>query len=113
MDSILNTIKKMLGVSAADTNFDMDIIVDINMALATLRQLGVGPSTGYMINSATEVWDDFISNDPRLGLIKSYIYYSVKLVFDPPTSSAVITMINEKIKELECRIQYDEDATQQ
>ena len=40
--SILNTIKKMLGLDANYTTFDTDIIVHINSALMTLTQLGVG-----------------------------------------------------------------------
>lgn len=105
MDSILNSIKKLLGSYEDDTNFDVDLIININTVLAILTQLGVGPSEGFSITGSTETWSDFI--DPlmvSMEQIKTYIYLKVKLIFDPPMSSTVIEAYKRQIDELEWRI---------
>lgn len=103
MDSILTSIKQLLGPSAEDTHFDPDIIMHINTVLAILTQVGVGPKTGFAITDATATWSDFIGDDPRLSFVKTYVYLKVKLVFDPPLSSAVLQAMKESISELEWR----------
>lgn len=46
MDSILTSVKKLLGIAEECTDFDADIIMYINMALFALVQMGVGPVKG-------------------------------------------------------------------
>lgn len=106
MDSILTSIKKLLGIDESDTDFDMDVIIHINSALSILHQLGVGPTSGFAVMDASALWSDFISSDhSNLEDVKTYIYLKVKLVFDPgQLSSAVITAMKEEIKELEWRL---------
>lgn len=104
MNSILITIKKMLGIDSADTAFDTDVIVGINSALMILSQLGVGPSTGFRITGSAELWTDFLGQNVDLEAVKTYVYMKVKLVFDPPSSSAVIEALNRAIIELEWRL---------
>ena len=106
MESILTSIKKMLGISREDEQFDPDIIMHINTALMDLNQIGVGPPEGFMIEDETSEWSDLIPNDQlaRLDGIISYIYLRVKLLFDPPSSSAVIESMNRQIEKLEWRI---------
>lgn len=104
MDSILTSIKKMLGISEEYTHFDMDLIIHINSVLSILTQIGVGPSEGFSIQDKTEIWTDFITSDKRLELVKTYVNLKVKLIFDPPLSSAVIEATNRMISELEWRI---------
>ena len=104
MDSILTSIKKLLGPSAEDTHFDPDIIMHINTVLAILTQVGVGPASGFAIEDDTAVWSDFIGDDPRLSFVKTYVYLKVKLVFDPSLSSAVMDAIKTSIAELEWRL---------
>lgn len=104
MDSILQTIKKMLGPDVSCTVFDADIIIHINSALSTLNQLGVGPSEGFAITDETATWSDFISDKKNIEFVKSYVYLKVRLVFDPPSSSAVLAAIEKQISELEWRI---------
>lgn len=105
MDSILTSIKKMLGITAEYTHFDPDIIMHINTVFLTLAQLGVGPSDGYSIEDDYATWSDFLpEGDKRFEAVKTYIYLKVRLVFDPPTSSAVIEAINRSIAELEWRL---------
>lgn len=89
--SILNSIKKMIGgISADDEAFDADLIIHINSAFSILSQLGVGPAEGFEIKDSTAVWTEFVDDDATFNLVKSYIYLKVKLVFDPPLSSAVL-----------------------
>jgi hypothetical protein len=104
MDSILTSIKKLLGIEAEYEHFDPDIIMHINTAFMILTQLGVGPSEGFAIEDETSVWSDFLPANPRLESVKSYIYLKVKLLFDPPLSSSVIESINRSINELEWRL---------
>ena len=104
MDSILTSIKKQLGIMEADTHFDPDIIMYINTELAILNQIGVGPEKGFMIKDAASSWNDFVEDEVLLGLVTSYIYVKVRLIFDPPTSSAVIDSMKRTAESLEWRI---------
>ena len=104
MESILTSIKKMLGIEEEYEHFDPDIVMHINTVFMNLTQIGVGPDTGFIIEDETSVWTDFISDTISLEAIKSYVYLKVKLLFDPPTNSAVIESMNRMINELEFRI---------
>lgn len=110
-NSILTSTKKVLGIDADYDAFDDDIIMHINSVFFTLNQLGVGPAAGYMIEDATETWDAFIGADPNLNAIKTYVYLRVRLLFDPPTTSYVITALNEQVKELEWRLNVYREET--
>ena len=88
--SILKSTKKILGVGEADTSFDVDIAFHINSVLSILNQVGIGPADGYMIEDDTATWDAFIGTDPRLNLVKTYLYLKVRLLFDPPGTSYAI-----------------------
>ena len=104
MTSILTTIKKMLGLEEDYTEFDTDIIVLINSALMTLTQLGIGPSSGFLITSAEDTWTSFLGASTELEGVKTYIYLKIRLVFDPPTSASVLEAIKEHLAELEVRL---------
>lgn len=107
MESILTSIKKLLGIEENDDHFDSEIIPCINTVLDDLTQLGVGPSEGYVIEDATSTWVDFLSNGEsqlRMERIKSYTHLRVKLLFDPPDSAAHISAIERQIDKLEWRI---------
>lgn len=104
MDSILITIKKMLGIDESVTHFDTEVMVNINTELMTLNQLGVGPSTGFSISSNEQTWKDFTGERKDLDAIKTYIYLKVKLVFDPPTNAFVVDAMTKRASELEWRI---------
>ena len=108
-DSILNSIKKLLGIEKEYEHFNTDVIIHINSAISTLTQIGVGPSNGFSITGDIETWRELIGERGDLEFIKSYIYLKVKLVFDPPSSSAVIDAIKQQISELEWRIQVATD----
>ena len=101
-NSILTSIKKLLGITESCTDFDTDIIMHINTVLMTLNQLGVG-TEGFQIEDKNAVWSEFIESD-KLAATKSYVHLRVKLLFDPPLNSAIIEAIKESIRELEWRL---------
>lgn len=110
MDSILTSIKKLLGIAEEYDHFDPDIIMHINSVFSVLTQLGVGPASGFSISDKTAVWSDFVESDSRLEMLKSYMYLKVKLLFDPPLGTASIEAINRQINELEWRINVAADC---
>lgn len=109
LDSILTSVKKMLGITEDYEHFDADLIMHINSVFMILTQLGVGPSEGFSIENKTDTWDDFVSSDSNLEAVKSYMYLKVKLLFDPPLSSAVMESMNRMISELEWRLNVSVD----
>ena len=111
MDSILTSIKKLLGITEEYENFDQDIIMHINSAFMILNQLGVGPKSGFSINDKSSTWDEFIPESSNLEAVKTYVHLKVKLMFDPPLSSTVIEAIKSQIKELEWRLNVSVDPT--
>lgn len=102
MESILTSIKKLLGITEEYEHFDADIILNINTVLNILTQMGVGPAEGFQIEDKTAVWSDFIDNK-RLNMVKTYVYLKVRLIFDPPSGTAT-EAINNQLKELEWRM---------
>ena len=110
-DSILTSIKKLLGITEEYEHFDQDIIIHINSVFMILNQLGVGPSNGFSITDKTAIWSDFISEGANLESVKSYIYLKVRLLFDPPTTSAVMESMNRMISELEFRLNVSAESS--
>lgn len=104
MESILTSIKKLLGIGEDYTHFDTDLIMHINSVLSILTQLGVGPSSGFSITDKYAVWKDFIGDATKLEMVKSYVHLKVKLLFDPPQSSSVMEAMNRMISEFEWRL---------
>lgn len=86
MESILISVKKMLGITEEYQHFDPDIIMHINSVFVILNQMGVGPETPFSITGSGETWDQFI-DDPSLNMVKSYMYIRVRMLFDPPAGS--------------------------
>ena len=113
MESILTTIKKLLGIAEEDDSFDTDVILHINSTFMILNQLGVGPSEGFMIEDESATWADFVPDGISIEAVKSYIYLRVKLFFDSNTTpSAVIEAMNRTIAELEWRLNVAVESTQ-
>lgn len=111
MDSILGSIKKLLGITEEYDVFDKDRIMHINSVFFVLTQLGVGPAEGFFIQDETAVWDDFIPCGANLEAVKSYVYLKVRLLFDPPQSSALTEAINRQISEFEWRLNVAVDPS--
>ena len=116
MDSILTSIKKILGITEDYHHFDSDLIVHINSVFSILTQLGVGPANGFSILDENDTWDDFITDRSTIEMIKSYMALKVRLMFDPPLSSSVTDSFNRLVNEFEWRLNVavdpkDERAT--
>ena len=103
-DSILTSVKKLLGITEECTDFDADLIMHINSVLMILTQIGVGPREGFSIKDKEDYWEDFVSDTTKFESVKSYVYMKVRLMFDPPSSSAVMESMNRMINELEWRL---------
>lgn len=109
-ESILTSIKKLLGITSEYTHFDTDIIIHINTVFMTLHQLGVGPSEGFRIQDNTAVWNDFVEEDDNLDAVKTYIYLKVRLLFDPPLNSSVMASMQQSINEFEWRLNIQAES---
>lgn len=109
-ESILKTIKKMLNIDPNNTDFDIDIIININSVFMVLKQLGVGPEfENFSITDDKAKWSDFLEDRYDLESVKTYIYLKVKMVFDPPINSSIIESYNNLIKEYEWRLNSQMD----
>lgn len=104
IESILTSIKKLLGIEAEYDHFDQDIIMHINTQFFTLNQLGVGPETPFMISDASATWAEFTSDMVEYQAVKSLIYCNVRLLFDPPSSSFVLDSLHRTASEMEWRL---------
>lgn len=109
-DSILTSTKKTLGIEESYTVFDQDILMHINSVLSIVTQLGIGPESGFMINDSTAIWVDFLGVDSqKLNAVKTYVYLRVRLLFDPPATSYLLTAMHEQMRELEWRLNVERE----
>ena len=108
-DSILDSIKKILGMPPAYDAFDADLVIHINSVFGILAQLGVGPEGGFSISDNTTLWKAYLGDSKDLEMVKSYIALKVRLVFDPPTTGAVMDAMKEQIREYEWRLNVQVD----
>lgn len=108
MDSILITIKKLLGIDPNYHDFDIDIITSINSVLMAVNQIGIGV-TPFSVTGFTETWDDFLQGQANLEAVKTYVYLKVRMIFDPPTSPQISEAYNNQIKEYEYRLYVEKD----
>lgn len=110
MMSILNDIKKVLGLAEDYHAFDLDVIMHINAVFADLHQIGVGPETEFAIQDDTAQWSAFLDT-PHLNAVKTYMYLRVRLLFDPPSSSFVLEAMKEQINKMEFRLNVVREGT--
>lgn len=113
MESILTSIKKLLGIGKDYVHFDDDIIMHINSVFMTLTQLGVGPAEGFYIEDANTYWEDFIEDPTQLQAVKSYIFMKVRMMFDISSlGSATIAAYERQIAEFEWRLNVAAESAQ-
>ena len=112
MDSILTSIKKVLGIYEEDTSFDIDIIMHINTVFMILRQMGIGPDDGFSVIDSRDTWDDYLDDISLIESVKTYVALKVRLIFDPPASSTMVEAINRTISELEWRLNAQADYSE-
>ena len=108
---VLSDVKQMLAHRGDDTSFDVELIIYINSAFSTLRNLRIGPDPAFKITGDDETWDEFMLDEKDIELVKEYVWARVKLVFDPPTTSATMESLKEIRKELEFRLSTVTDNT--
>lgn len=106
-ESILKTIKKMLGLPEDYDAFDQDLIIHINSVFANLQQIGISPPEGFYITNASAKWSEFFEGRMTLQNVKTLVYLKVRLIFDPPSTSFAITAIENQIKEQEWRLSVE------
>lgn len=111
-DSILTSIKKMLGITEEYEHFDADLVTHINSVFMILTQLGVGPTNGFSISDKDAKWKDFLSDENKLQAVKSFMQIKVKFLFDPPLGSAVMEAMNRLASELEWRLQVEAESSE-
>lgn len=104
MDSILTSTKKFIGIEEDYTHFDPDILMNINSAMMSLMQLGVGPKTGFVVQDKNDTWPTLLGGRTDLEAVKQYIFMKVRLSFDPPQNSFLVTAMEKQIAELEWRL---------
>ena len=109
MESILNSTKKLLGITEDYDYFDQDIIININSVFMILNQMGVGPKEAFTISDDTSTWNDFIGTSSNIESVKTYMYLKVRLMFDPPASGTITEVIKATISELEWRLNVESD----
>lgn len=100
--SILDTIKKMIGI--CDDSFDTDLKVCINTALISLIQIGVGPQEGFVVIDEDQTFEEFCGSNLQLESVKMYVYLKSKLMFDPPNNSNITQTFEKTIQEIEWRL---------
>lgn len=111
MDSILASIKERIGIAEDDNSFDTDIIDLVNSAFADLNDIGVGPSDGFSISNTQDLWDDFSEDVRVISSVKDFVYLTVKLTFDPPTQTSLLTSMENRLQKLEWRLNVKCDST--
>lgn len=110
MNSILTSIKKLLGIEEEYTHFDMDIIMHVNAALMSLSQLGVGPDDGFFISDASALWADLLGTRTDIEAVRLYVAMKVRLMFDPPSTSYVLDAMERQLREMEWRLNLKIDC---
>lgn len=109
-DSILTSIKKLMGLTEEYDAFDQDILILINSVLFELEQIGVKAKEGFVLSDKTAVWSDYSDDNRLLNALKPYIYMKTKITFDPPTSSGALDSMNRIIDRFEWRINLYADT---
>ena len=110
MDSILTSTKKLAGLAEEYDHFDPDIVMYINFVFLTLKQIGVGPSGGFVITDESATWDSFIPNNEILReSVKAYMGAKVRLQFDPP-AGAFLEALQRQIDEYEWRLNFEVES---
>lgn len=109
VDSILTSVKKLLGITENYEAFDVDIIIHINTVFSVLHQLGVGPDKPFSIQNKDAVWSDFTQDKDHIEMVKTYMYMKVKSMFDPPAVASALEAMNNLISEMEFRLNIADD----
>lgn len=108
-DSILNSIKDLLGIQTDEHGFDGELIFHINRVFLNLNQIGVGPDEIFVVTDDKDSWDDFVDDEGLIGSVAEYVKLKVQILFDPPTSNVLMEALNEALRETEWRLREQVD----
>lgn len=109
--SILNSVKKALGIQSDYNHFDQELIMHINSVFSILNQLGVGPEESFVIKSEDNLWEEFTESKTNINVVKTYMYLKVRLLFDPPSSGTAVESFKNQAEEMEWRMNVADDET--
>ena len=109
-ESILDTVKKSVGIDPSINDFDSDLILHINSVLASLIQSGIGPENGFRITDNSQTWSDFLDDDLRIEMVKTYVAVKVRMIFDPPSNSNLMQALEKCCSEFETRAYMVKEA---
>lgn len=112
-DSIVLSIKKMLGLDENYTPFDTDVIIHINSSFMTLCQMGIGPKEGFEVTDSSQKWTDFLTNRVMLGGVKTWVYLQVKMLFDPPANSFVMDAYKTQAEQILWRLNVQAESVEE
>ena len=87
-DSILNSVKKLIGIDEEDPSFDIDLILFINSVFVITQQIGVGNDDNFQITGPDETWSDLPIDQRAIAMLKTYVAHRVQQMFDPPSGAA-------------------------
>jgi hypothetical protein len=108
--SIINSIKKVSGLTEDDDSFDLDVLMHVNSIFSDLTQLGLGPDEGFEVEDASTTWDAFTDNSKQQNSVKTYVYLRLRLIFDPPTTSYAIESMDKQIQKAEWRLNVEREG---
>jgi len=109
-ESILKTVKKLLGLDESYEVFDQDIYAWTNSVFAILQDVGIGPMGGFVLESPDQTWNDFLQGEDSLFQdVKAYIAIKVRLLFDPPSMSFRIKLLEDQAQEFLWRMEARRD----
>lgn len=103
--SIFSDVKQSLPISEEDDSFDEEILTNINSLFLDLNQIGLGPSNLFYIDQTT-TWGEFSDDKGLVNAVKDYIAIKVRIKFDPPSSSFVLSSYNEIANKMEWRLNF-------
>lgn len=110
-DSILVSVKKMLGLEEDYTPFDDELTGHINSAIMAAHQIGIG-KPDFMITGASETWEDWLGEEAsHYASIRHYIYLKTKISWDPPANSFIATAIEKQIDESTWRLNVQAESS--
>lgn len=111
-ESILDSVKAQLGLTPDNTAFDANIIITINAAIFTLRQIGIGPAEGFIVIDKTQTYDDYLGRYSTLQpMVKKYLYEKTKRSFDTPQNASLLENLKEEIAEDEWRLRIEAEIS--
>lgn len=109
MDSILDTVKRVLAIDPECEDFDEELMLHINSTFSVLTQLGVGPKGGFYITDSSTTWEDYMEDMDKIQMVKTYVGLKVKMLFDPPTTSFSQESMKNMVTEYEWRLNIECD----